>query len=413
LRYPPGVSGVIRGVPLCGEAAANAGTCGAASQIGESTASVGLGSDPYTVTGGKVFLTEGYGGAPFGVSIVTPAVAGPFDLQEGRPVVVRGQIMINSLTGALTVTTGVIPRIIDGFNLEIKDVNVLVNRPGFSFNPTNCDRQEITGSVESWEGVVSPVSVPFQVANCQNLTFAPKVSVSTAGKASKQGGASLRVVISYPKGSQGQESNFAETKFDFPIQLPARLTTLQKACLAKTFEENPANCPKAAKIGSAVVHTQVLPVPLEGPVYFVSYGSAKFPEAVIVLKGDGVTIDLHGETFVAKKTGVTSATFHATPDVPFENIEVTLPQGPYSEFGTNIPAKDYYNLCGQKLIMPTQLKAQNGLEINENTTINITGCPKPLTVKQKLAKALKACHKKHGHNRATCETTAHKKYKTK
>ena len=69
-------------------------------------------------------------------------------------------------------------------------------------------------------------------------------------------------------------------------------------------------------IGHALVHTQVLPVPLEGPVYFVSYGGAKFPDAVLVLDGYGVHIELHGETFI--KNGVTSATFRNTPDVPFE-----------------------------------------------------------------------------------------------
>ena len=92
------------------------------------------------------------------------------------------------------------------------------------------------------------------------------------------------------------------------------------------------------------MRTQVLPVPLTGPVYFVSYGGAKFPEAVIVLQGDGVTVDLHGETFISQK-GVTSATFRNTPDVPFESIEVTIPQGPFSEFGANLPAKDKYSFC--------------------------------------------------------------------
>jgi hypothetical protein len=111
----------------------------------------------------------------------------------------------------------------------------------------------------------------------------------------------------------------------------------------------------------------------------VSYGGAKFPEAVLVLKGDGVTIDLHGETFIAKN-GRTSATFSNTPDVPFENIEVSIPTGPYSEFGTNIPAKDNYDLCGQNLVMPTLFKASNGLEISQNTHIAITGCAPAITV---------------------------------
>ncbi len=113
-------------------------------------------------------------------------------------------------------------------------------------------------------------------------------------------------------------------------------------------------------IGHAAVHTPVLPVPLEGPVYFVCYGGAKFPDAVLVLDGYGVHIELHGETFINGKTGVTSATFRNTPDVPFESIEVNIPTGPFSEFGSEPPATAKYSFCGQKLTMPTLFKAQNG-----------------------------------------------------
>jgi hypothetical protein len=125
----------------------------------------------------------------------------------------------------------------------------------------------------------------------------------------------------------------------------------------------------------------VLPVPLKGPVYFVSYGGAKFPDAIILLSGDNVNVRLVGETFINGKTGVTSATFPANPDVPFESIEVTLPSGEYSEFGANLPAKDHNDFCGQALKMPTAFQAQNGLEIHQQTPVTITGCPKTKKVK--------------------------------
>jgi hypothetical protein len=137
----------------------------------------------------------------------------------------------------------------------------------------------------------------------------------------------------------------------------------------------------------------VLPVPLQGPVYFVSYGGAAFPDAVLVLDGDNVHIELHGNTFINSRTGVTSATFRATPDVPFENIEVSLPTGPFSEFGTNL-AHGSFNFCGHKLVMPTFFKAQNGLEIHQNTPVQVTGCPKPKPKKKHAGKASR--HKAHG-----------------
>jgi len=157
----------------------------------------------------------------------------------------------------------------------------------------------------------------------------------------------------------------------------------------------------------------VLPVPLAGPVYFVSHGGAKFPDAVVVLQGYGITVDLVGETFISK-AGITSATFASTPDVPFESIEVTIPQGPFSEFGANLPAKAHGSFCGQKLTMPTLFKAQNGREIHQNTPVGVTGCAKGLTRAQKLAAALKACHKKPNKaRRQACEKAARKAYGAK
>ena len=140
LHYPPGLSGLLSGVELCAEAQANAGTCGPNSQIGETIVCVGVGGDPFTVTGGKAYITGPYEGAPFGLSIVNPAKAGPFDLQEGRPVVVRAKIEVDPHTAALTITTNptgqyAIPTIIEGFPLQIQHVNVFVNRPGFHVQP--------------------------------------------------------------------------------------------------------------------------------------------------------------------------------------------------------------------------------------------------------------------------------------
>jgi hypothetical protein len=416
LRFPPGLSGLLAGVPLCGEQQANEGTCGPSSLIGETTVSVGLGGNPFAVKGGRVYITGPYKGAPFGLSIVNPAKAGPFDLGTGACdcVVVRAKVDVDPSTAALTITTDDtgpyrIPTILDGIPLQIKHVNVLVTRPGFTINPTNCSKMAVTGSISSTEGASSSLSVPFQVTNCATLGFAPKFSVSTNARTSKAAGASLTAKVSYPAAPQGTQANLTKVKVDLPLQLPSQLKTLQKACLAKVFEANPALCPAESIVGHAKVTTPLLPVPLVGPAYFVSHGNEDFPSLTIVLQGYGVTIDLVGSTFIKK--GITSSTFKTVPDSPFNSFELTLPQGKYAALAANLPAKAHGSFCGQNLKMPTLLVAQNGAEIHQQTPITVTGCPKAKTRAQLYAAALKACHKQHNHSkRQACERQARKKY---
>ena len=360
---------------------ANAGTCGPESLIGETTVSVGLGGDPYSVTGGKVYITGPYEGAPFGVSVVVPAKAGPYDLGN---VIVRGTIAVDPITAALTITIDgsgpyKIPTILDGIPLQIKHINFTTTRSKFTFNPTNCDPMSVTGSMSSTEGATALLSVPFQVTNCALLGFKPGFKVSTSGKTSKADGASLTVKLTYPKAAFGSQVNIARVKVDLPKQLPSRLTTLQKACTAAQFNVNPAGCPAASFIGHAKAVTPLIPVPLEGPAIFVSHGGEAFPSLIIVLQGYGVTLDLVGSTFISH-AGITSTTFKTVPDAPVGSFELMLPQGPYSALAAN------GNLCTSKLAMPTEFVGQNGAVINQSTPITAEGCSSALSFTHKVKK---------------------------
>jgi hypothetical protein len=388
LRMPPGLLGTLATVKLCKEEQANAGTCGPESLIGHTIVSVGVGGDPYSVRGGEVFITEGYKGAPYGLSIVNPAKAGPYDLGK---VVVRARIEVDPISAVLTVTTDTtgpykIPTILDGIPLQIQHVNVSIDRPGFTFNPTNCSPLAITGSLTSDQGSSKDVSVPFQITNCAVLAFKPKLTAKTSGKTSRANGASLSVKLTYPAGPY--DANIARVKVDLPKQLPSRLTTLQQACPAATFDANPANCPPASIVGHATASTPVMPVPLTGPAYFVSHGGEQFPELIIVLQGYGATVHLIGSTFI-DKTGVTSSTFKTIPDVPVGTFEMTLPQGKYSALAAS------GNLCTTtKLVMPTSFVAQNGAVIHTSTPIVPTGCAKHRKAKKASRHHKGTTHKK-------------------
>jgi hypothetical protein len=368
VTIPPGLLAMLKSVERCGEPEAGQGVCGPGSLIGHTTVAVGAGPDPFYVQGGQVFFTGPYRGAPFGLSVVVPAVAGPFNLGN---IVVRAAISIDPHTAQPTITSDPFPTILDGVPLQLKTVNVTIDRQAFMFNPTSCEPLSVTGSLTSTQGATANVLSRFQAANCQGLPFKPSFTVSTQAKTGKKQGASLDVKVGYPKGAQ---ANIRAVAVSLPKQLPARLTTIQQACLAAVFNANPAACPAGSNIGVATASTPVLASPVSGPAYLVSHGGAAFPDLVVVLQGEGITLDLVGSINI--KHGVTSSTFASVPDAPIGSFELKLPEGPHSGLAAVVSAKAKGNMCGQTLAMPTTITGQNGAVVKQATKIAVTGCPK-------------------------------------
>ena len=372
ITTPPGLSGNLSNVPLCGEPQAAEGTCPESSKIGELTAGAGPGPEPVFIKGGRVYITGPYDGAPFGLSIDVSEQAGPLDLGSGPCdcEVVRATINVDPRTAQLTVTNGSLPTGKYGIPFQVKDVDVDVNRPEFIFNPTDCDPMSVAGTLSSTLGALAQVQSHFQVTNCAALAFKPSFQVATSAHTSRTDGASLHVALTLPaETGRATEANVAKVKVSLPKQLPSPLKTLQKACTEAVFAANPKECPLASQVGEARVSTPLLAGPLTGTAYFVSHGGARYPELIIVLVGeDGVTVQVHGETFISK-AGITSATFSTVPDVPFSNFELTLPEREYPALTAN------GNLCKGSLIMPTEMTGQNGLVVQQSTKIAVTGCP--------------------------------------
>lgn len=364
---PPGLIGAIPAVALCEDAQANAGTCPAASQIG--TVAVGVGSGrPYPFTG-TVYLTGPVGGAPYGMSIVIPAIAGPFNLGN---VVTRATINVEPYTGRVVVTS-TLPTIVKGIPLRLQKLTISINRQGFLTNPTSCGTLSTDSTLSGFvtpgvNGSTQTISTPFQVGECDKLKFAPKFNAITGSKTSKANGASLEVNI----GQVAKEANIRQITMQLPKQLPSRLTTLHGACPAATFEAGPppGQCPNTARVGSATVTTPVLPGKLTGPAYLVSHGGEAFPDLDLIVQGNGVTIVLVGHTNISS-AGITTSKFETLPDAPITSATVTLPTGPQSLLTAN------GNVCKNqsKLLAPTTLVGQNGAKVTHKIKIKVRNCP--------------------------------------
>lgn len=381
--------------------------CGPESEIGTTTSVSGLGGDPVTLPG-KLYLTKGFDGAPFGLLASTKAEAGPFDLGW---VNVLSTISVNEETAVVTTrTVNPIPQFIKGVPASLKSITVSVSRPGFEFNPTNCSKLETTGELGGWENTSDAVSYPFYASKCGALGFRPEFTVSTSGKVSKEDGASLKVKVAYPKGAY---ANIAKTVTDLPYDLPSRLKpTIQHAC--PDYDFNPNNlstCDEDSLVGEGVVHTPVFKNPLTGPAYLVSHANRSFPDIYIVLTEheSGVKIVLDGHTDI--KNGITKTSFESVPDAPVETFELTLPEGPHSALFYNgnlcdetktitkrekvkekVKGKTKYvyknvkQTVPEALIMPTTLTAQNGAVIQQETPITVEGCPKAAVKSSKTKK---------------------------
>jgi hypothetical protein len=412
---PPGLLAKIAGVPLCSDADASAGACPEAAQIGTVTTGAGPGSSPLFLPG-KIYLTGPYKGAPYGEAVVVPAIAGPFNLGN---VVVRGAIHIDPTTAQATVVSDAFPTILEGIPIRLRQVSVLLSRPGFTFNPTSCNPLTLTGTLASTAGANVAVSSAFQVGGCGELPFKPSFSASTRGPGTKANGASLDVKVAAagqgPQASSAAhpEANIRKVDVQLPLALPSRLTTLQKACTEQQFASNPAGCPSASLVGSAVARTPVLADPLTGPAYLVSHGGEAFPDLVLILQADGITIDLTGHTQITK--GITYSHFETVPDAPISSFELKLPEGKFSVLAANgdlcattktvttrkrVTVRKHGRLVHvmrtvkksvpAPLLMPTTITGQNGTVLKQTTKIAVTGCtkakPKPAKKRKRVQK---------------------------
>jgi hypothetical protein len=391
----------------CQEPQATAGECGAGSLLGEATVAIGAGPEPYWIRGGRVYLTGPYGGGPFGLAIVVPAVAGPLDLGQ---LVVRAAIDVTPASSALTIVAAQLPQILDGIPLQLRTVDLTIDRPAFMFDPTNCEPLSVGGTVTGSEGAIVQLSSRFEAAGCASLPFKPSLSASTRGNGAFAGnGASLKVritALAEGAGSKSPEANLKSVHVELPRLLPTRLSTLQQACEAAQFAASPASCPASSIVGTATIHTPILPVPLQGPAYFVSHGGAAFPDLVLVLTGDNVTIQLTGKTEI--KNGVTYTHFEVLPDSPIQSFELNLPEGPHSVLAAtkdlckptktvtvtrHMTARSHGHTrhltinvkekITAPLSMPTRIEAQNNAVVSQTTEVAITGCPKPKPKKSK------------------------------
>ena len=82
-------------------------------------------------------------GAPLSAVVITPAVAGPFDLGT---VLVHAPLNVNPVSGQIEASAQ-IPDVFGGAKLDIRSILVNLKRKEFTLNGTNCNKNATAGQI--------------------------------------------------------------------------------------------------------------------------------------------------------------------------------------------------------------------------------------------------------------------------
>ncbi len=377
VKLPKGLSAKLAGVPYCSEAdlasaekrsgkdeRANS-SCSSKSKIGTVSTVSGTGSNPLTI-GGKAFLAGPYKGAPISMAVITPAVAGPFDLGT---VVVRVALNVNPKNARVNAVSDVIPDVFGGVKLDIRNIDVNVNRKKFSLNPTSCRNQATSGVLMG--GGADPtnraafssykVKDPFQATKCKQLGFKPKLFTRLSGPVQRAKNPRIRAVLK----ARGGDANIKRTALTLPHSLFLDQSHIRTVCTRVQLAAK--DCPKAAIYGHATAKSPLLKKKLKGPVYLVSSDDL-LPNLVADLRGQ-VNVQLRG--VISSKRGGLKTVFEAVPDVPVKKFVLDMSGGEKSLLVNST------NLCKSEQTAVLKMKAQNGKQANNNKyRLNISSCGK-------------------------------------
>jgi hypothetical protein len=355
-QLPPGLAGSLKGVPVCSDAAADAGTCPAATRVGSVSALAGSGDAPAALSG-TVSLTGPTDGGLAGLAIAIPGKVGPVDLGT---VVVRASIALRP-DGGLTVRTRPLPRIVGGVPVSIRQLTLTFDRPGFILNSSSCAAQQVTAVLDGADGASATVSAPYQATDCAGLRFSPQLQASIGARGMTGPGAHppIHTVIAVPAG----QAATALAKVDLPAGLTVDLKSLSKACSEAAYAANA--CPASSQIGTATATTPLLATPLSGPVHLAVAKTGDLPGLALALSGP-VTLPLFGTVDPSGKQVHTA--FSGIPDVPLERFELT--------FTANGPLRLSRDVCaGARQTVGAQFTGHNGALANVSAPLHVDGCP--------------------------------------
>lgn len=378
VTLPKGLTGKLAGIPYCPETAIDAApgksgnaeranpSCSGESYIGKVVTKSGTGANPLELSG-NAYLAGPYKGAALSMVTITPAVAGPFDLGN---VVVRVALNVDPETAQIHAVSDVIPDVFGGVKLDIRAIDLHVDRSQFMLNPTNCAAQATAGAINGGGGdPTNPasfssyaVSDPFQASECNKLAFKPKLNIQLFGGTKRNKYPRLKATLTARKG----DANMARTAVTMPRSLFLEQGHIGTVCTRPQLAAH--QCPKASVYGKAWAKSPLLSKKLAGKVYLVSSNN-KLPDLLVDLRGQ---VDIHLRGVISSgSTGGLKTVFRTVPDVPVSKFVLNMKGGKKSLLVNS------QNTCAKPQRAIVKMKAQNGKKKNNNRQkLNVVSCGK-------------------------------------
>jgi hypothetical protein len=324
VSLPLGMTASFAGIPHCEGADAETGSCPAGSKLGGVTVATGAGPNPLWVPqAGKrptaVYLGGPYEGAPVSVVAVVPAQAGPFDLGDQ---VVRTPIYVDPRTAQATAKSDPLPQMLQGVPVEYRTIELALDRPGFTLNPTSCKQKRTVANLSSAAGAAATATYPYAASNCAALPFKPALKLKLRGGTHRSDHPHLRAVLRMPKGG----ANIDSASVALPHSEFLDQGSLNRVCTRGQFAAKA--CPAGSVYGTATARTPLFDFPLRGNVYLGTGYGHKLPDLVAELKGPPsfpIEVDLDGR--VDELNGGLRTTFEGVPDAPVSEFVLDMRGG--------------------------------------------------------------------------------------
>jgi len=350
VTLPRGIAASFAGVARCEGADAESGHCPAASRIGRTVVADGAGPNPLWVPQpGKdptaIYLSGPYKGAPFSIVAVVPAQAGPFDLGLE---VVRSAVYVDPETAQATAKADPLPQFIEGIPITYKTVNVQLDKPGFSLNPTSCAQKQTRADLTSTAGKSASPTASYAASDCAKLPFKPALSFRLRGGTHRGSHPALRTVFR-PKAGDANVGAFSVALPHSEFLDQAHIGTV---CTRVQFRAD--QCPAASVYGTAKATSPLFDFPLEGPLYLRSSDNP-LPDMVAALHGPAsFPLEVTAVGRIDSVNGGIRATFDSVPDAPITEVIASFPGG---KKGLIVNSTD---LCAKPNRVTAKFFGQNG-----------------------------------------------------